>query len=409
MLGLLIFAPLARGAVHNWAIGIIFLTVLTALALYLSAGIWTGSLHWIKTPLDWPILALVCLTIFSYFFSVHRPTSLLAALQLLSCIAVYYLVIHTVRSRAQVKQLVYVLLGVSVFLALFGLIKSMGYNPFPWWEYAHQKYSILVTATFGNHNHLAGWLEMTIPLVLGFMIFREKSRLKSMSLPLILMLIAALIFSQSRGGWISMLVAFMFMSFWLYRRSSIITTRWAVIMINIVFVVGFFIAASSSVTDRMLTAQAGLEEGNLSTRIIVWNGVVDMVDTNPIFGTGPGTFSLAFPKYQSPGGYHARFVYAHNDYLDFTAEYGLGLLAIIVWMIIALYRDGLNKMRSKNSLTRGITLGALTGITAILVHSFVDFNLHIPANALLFSVLAALISGPRKTDNTQSSVLSTQH
>jgi O-antigen ligase len=85
---------------------------------------------------------------------------------------------------------------------------------------------------------------------------------------------------------------------------------------------------------------------------------------------------------------------AHNDYLHFTSEVGLPLIAVMVWMIIALYRKGFIKLKNPSRLVRGITLGALSGITAILVHSISDFNLHIPANALLFTVLGALVVAP---------------
>ena len=63
-------------------------------------------------------------------------------------------------------------------------------------------------------------------------------------------------------------------------------------------------------------------------------------------------------------------------------------------MIIALYRKGFGKLKNPSRLVRGITLGAMSGITGILVHSFSDFNLHIPANALLFTVLAAFVAAP---------------
>jgi hypothetical protein len=71
----------------------------------------------------------------------------------------------------------------------------------------------------------------------------------------------------------------------------------------------------------------------------------------------------------------------------------------MVWMIIALYRKGFKKLKNPSRLVRGTTIGALAGITAILVHSFGDFNLNIPANAILFTVLAALAAAPVPIDN----------
>ena len=70
------------------------------------------------------------------------------------------------------------------------------------------------------------------------------------------------------------------------------------------------------------------------------------------------------------------------------------LCPIVVWMIIVLYRKGFTKLKNPSRLVRGITLGAMSGITAILIHSISDFNLHIPANALLFTILAAVVVAP---------------
>ena len=85
---------------------------------------------------------------------------------------------------------------------------------------------------------------------------------------------------------------------------------------------------------------------------------------------------------------------AHNDYLHFTSEVGLILIPIVIWMIVVLYRRGFKKLRNPSRLVRGVTFGAMSGITAILVHSISDFNLHIPSNAILFTVLAALVVAP---------------
>jgi hypothetical protein len=63
-------------------------------------------------------------------------------------------------------------------------------------------------------------------------------------------------------------------------------------------------------------------------------------------------------------------------------------------MGVGLFQNGFEKLKSPSRLVRGITLGAMTGVTAILVHSISDFNLHIPANAILFTMLAAIIAAP---------------
>jgi O-antigen ligase len=133
----------------------------------------------------------------------------------------------------------------------------------------------------------------------------------------------------------------------------------------------------------------------------VWSGIVEMIQDHPFFGTGPGTFATIYTQYQPPS-LGVRYFYGHNDYLHLISETGLSLIAVMVWMIIALYKKGLNKIKHPSRLVRGVTLGAMSGITAILIHSISDFNLHIPANAILFTVLGALVTAPiPATDNVE--------
>ena len=130
--------------------------------------------------------------------------------------------------------------------------------------------------------------------------------------------------------------------------------------------------------------------------MIIWHGTLDMIKANFLIGTGPGTFAHIFPQFQPPGS-TARFYQVHNDYLHFLAELGVFFVPLLGWMLFAVLNAGRKKMRSSSRQVWGITLGAMTGIIAILLHSLVDFNLHIPANAILFAVLAALVvAGPKQ-------------
>ena len=82
----------------------------------------------------------------------------------------------------------------------------------------------------------------------------------------------------------------------------------------------------------------------------------------------------------------------HNDYLHFISETGILTVGIILWLMAATFWSGIRNIMATNSrLTLGITLGSLTGIVAIIVHSVSDFNLHLMANAILFTVLAGLM------------------
>ncbi|MBC8420953.1 MAG: O-antigen ligase family protein [Desulfobacterales bacterium] len=396
---LLIFTPLARASVQDWAVTVIHMVTLIALTAFLLERCLSRDWEWIRTPLDMPIICLLAVCLLSSIFSLYKAASLWAFILLVNYVLIYYLVIQAIRTRAQFMHLVHLIIGIAAFLAIFGLAKSSGTNPFPWWDYPElHEDAFRVAATFGNANNFAGYMEMVILLTLGLLLTGLKVPRIIMMLCLIFLFIAALIFSFSRGGWIAALFGFAFLVTALIANRRF-NRKKLVAGITFGFVaISLFVLANTGVADRVVTLKQKQDITNFIGRATAWAGIVDMIRDYPVLGIGPGTFAVVFTQYQPPG-LSARHFRAHNDYLQVISEGGLLLIPIIIWMIIALYRKGFRKLRNPSRLVRGITVGALSGITAILIHSLGDFNLQIPADALLFTVLVALIASPLPIDN----------
>ncbi len=198
---LLVFAPLARGGVQGWATVSIHIITLLALTVLLVQKSLDWNWRWIRTSLDWPITALLIMAFFSTLFSVHRSSSFQAFLLLLNYVVVFYLVIHTVHSREKLRQLLWVILGIGGGLAIVGLLKFSGLTLFPWFHYEDLPDFGALTSTYGNPNHIAGFFEMAIPLVLGLLLAdRRGRRSQILYLPMLLLFGIALILSLSRGG-----------------------------------------------------------------------------------------------------------------------------------------------------------------------------------------------------------------
>ena len=97
---LLIFTPLAMASVQGWAISIIHFVTLFALTAFLLGKSLAWDWKWISTPLDKPILCLLVLCLLSSVFSVHKYTSIWSFILLLNYVIIFYLIIHTVRTRS---------------------------------------------------------------------------------------------------------------------------------------------------------------------------------------------------------------------------------------------------------------------------------------------------------------------
>ena len=121
-----------------------------------------------------------------------------------------------------------------------------------------------------------------------------------------------------------------------------------------------------------------------------------MMAQKPVLGWGLGVFPEIYPRFSSLST-NLQVGMAHNDYLQFLVEVGaLGFVAAL-WFLLTLFRSALKKLKHWPPDTNtAVTLAAVLGITGILVHSFVDFNLQIPANAALFYVLCTVVAMERR-------------
>jgi O-antigen ligase len=138
------------------------------------------------------------------------------------------------------------------------------------------------------------------------------------------------------------------------------------------------------------------------TRLDITKDCLRMFFHRPMLGWGLGTFPTVYPSYRSF--YTNLFVNeAHNDYAQLLVETGLLGFGLMLWFLIGLYRYGLPASgRWEFKWDAAVSLAALLGCTGILFHSFVDFNLQIPANAALFYVLCALAASRLSLPSSRS-------
>ena len=163
--------------------------------------------------------------------------------------------------------------------------------------------------------------------------------------------------------------------------------------------VGFLLVAlasvasigGSEVSERISTlTSSGHSELSSDIRLAIYRDSLHMFAQRPILGWGLATFSDVYPEFRSF--YTNAFVNrAHNDYLQLLTETGVLGFGIGIWFLVAALRPAIRKAQTWSADVNGaVALAALLGIAGILLHSFVDSNLQIPANALLFYVLCSV-------------------
>ena len=378
---MLVISPLVRGSVHLWAE-----TLLLGVGGMVALGhIWIrqhrGASLCQPTAVAPGVLFLTVWVWISALCSPHWILSLEGGFFFLGYLVLWGATVATCATASGYRLLPWILVGSGLLVAGIGLLKGLGW---PIWVHADLEPVPGWTGPFGNHNHFAGYLEMTLPMALCLALDRHHSRqIRGLMAAVGMFMLLALGMSLSRGGWMGGVagLGILFLGKNLHRRSLGLA--------GVLVVVGVLLWGSPAFMARLeefIGTDPGVQGG---FRLQNWASVGRMILASPWTGTGPGTFAQAFVSYPTPGmGVLPR--YAHNDLLHFMAELGLIFLVPAVWILWGIFRQGVQSLKGRKC-RRGISLGALAGLVSILVHSLVDFNFQIPSNALVAMVLAGLI------------------
>lgn len=263
------------------------------------------------------------------------------------------------------------------------------------------------SGTYVNRNHFAGYLEMMLSLGIGLLIAGLSDRHADswrkffaqmidwvlsprMILRLALcILVIALTTTHSRMGnsaFFSSLIIAGVIGIVLSRHA----TRNTVILLASLIAIDLFVVGSWFGVEKLARRIQETTTQDVELREEPSAYTVDLIKDYPAFGSGPGTFYVTFPRYR-PETVTAYYDYAHNDYAQFASESGLLGLAILGSIVaMSLGAALIAQWKRRDPLMRGMSFACIMGVTSILIHSWVDFNLQIPANAVYFMVLLAL-------------------
>jgi len=347
----------------------------------------------------------------SYFtVSMAQYQTVSHLLLLVTYLTVFFLTLVLCRDSNAKRRLVFAIVSLGVFEALYGLIQYLtGWQQI--FTYVKKYYLEEATGTYINRNHFAGFLEMILPfaVVLALrgtrLLFQNPSsrtatlrkiasRTEWLSLVfwlfLATLLFVALVLSRSRMGIISALVSIVAILALDGTASMRARTRAAVAALFFLAVIGLVVwIGSDPVMSRFETLG---QEYNFSgqNRISIWRDTLGLIRHHPLLGTGLGSFSTVYPSVQSV--FLTLLVeHAHCDYLEVASELGLpGAILVFGSIFWVLAQTAGQYKKTEESFDKAVSLGCIGSIAAILVHSLADFNLYIPANALVFTVILAL-------------------
>lgn len=453
LLLVLLVAPWPLGSNRSWAVaGLaigVSVSLLLALAGYLGGRPWPVGIRRSAWPLA--MAAGLCAIVVLQAFGGSPDGTLLRSLspwhtqgyllRALCCAGAMALAVLTVRSRLRCTWVLSTVLASGMAQALLAVMLLSGGTAY---DYLFENFSAggRASGTFVNPNHFAGYLALGAAAGIGLLmsLFRGRepelegwrmqvvsalSFVLSMKMLLrlaLVMLVIAIVITHSRMGNLAFFAAIMIAGGLVALRSRRLRrpALWLVATMLVIdlLIIGQWIGfdriaerlqatplrapvtaegvAGAAATAPPLSAPLQSlppppREESLEERLQVPTLAVPLVLQRPWLGHGGGTFHLAFAPVKPETVFHGTWTHAHNDYVEVATD--LGVPALLLWLGVGIFstRKALRLLTDgQPRLNRGVGVAALIAIIATGLHSWVDFGLQIPANALTFSVMLSL-------------------
>ena len=388
---LLLFGPLAFGAVEPWAIFVLEAGSAILLLMWVIRQSLSGELSVIGNAMFAPMLVFAVLILLQLAtgHTAYRQETASAALLYCAYGTLTFLVIQILRRTAEVQAATVMFTVYGFLMATFALVQGLSSSTKLFWIRTPRSGG-WIYGPYVNHNHYAGLTEMLAPVPLVFVLTHHARGPRKTFAGLATALMACSIFlSGSRGGMLAFVAQVALLALvvtWERRKVA------AALALFLVMGVALLVWLGGGELSQRLASIHSETRTELSggTRLDIDRDAVKMFLRKPVLGWGLGVFPDVYPQFRS---FYTNFFIneAHNDYLQLLVETGALGFATMLWFVWTVYRKGLKKLTNWLDDTNGaIALAALLAVTGIIVHSLVDFNLQVPANAALFYMFCAL-------------------
>jgi O-antigen ligase len=364
------------------------------------ARIWIApKFRFLWPPVCWAIIPFVAYAIWRWQTADIHFVAREEVTQIILGALLFILIVNNLYGQEAVRVLSFGLVFLAMAVAMYGVYQWMRSSETVWGFARPMAYFQRASGSFICPNHLAGFLEMILPLGMALSVSgRVKPVVRICTIYASLIILVGVAGAQSRGGWIATAAALVVLVLFMLRTKG---QYWLALGLLIAVTSTGYWLYSRSVANRVQGTE--LSGHGREIRLRLWASAWQMWKTQPWWGVGPDHFDYHYGRYREAADRtQGRPGRAHNDYVNTLVDYGVvGLvlallpLGFAAWGLARswphLQRAG-NEFGERKSNRAAIVLGASIGLLALLVHSLFDFNMHIPANAFVAITLLAIIS-----------------
>ena len=386
------------GGVEGLVISVWSLVLLSLYIIWL-IEYWTvkkEKIHYFSRAII-PLGILLVISIISLSKSVVIDLSLFQIFQFLKVFLLFFYIANNVRTEKDYNFILFILFITLFFEMCLGYYQRItnDYIDLGIFSDAKQRkarelgtVTILgVSGTMSGGHPFADYLTLVLSVLLASLISKGKLFLKVIYLILFTSGIPLIIFTISRGGWSGFIIGlslFLVLKLILSKNKLLNVVKiLALVSITVIFIFSF--------REIIFNRIYGDDSGSAESRIPMMEIGYEVIKPNPILGVGINNYTVVMEKYDPTGLTYLYKHPVHNIYLHLAAEIGIPGLIAFLWFIITLYVYALKYLKKSNEFFVNQTLGILMGITALLVHGFVNSATIATNPYILFWVYAGLI------------------
>lgn len=365
-----------------------------------------------RTPVDWLILGFLAWVTLSTILSIHPPTALLGKyrrfeglLSFINYAVIYFLVLQFADRPSRVKRLAQTLFFSGALVALYGVMQAVGIEIMNWQSLPFEAQRSF--STYGNPDLLGGFLMFSTFISAGLALAEKNLVWRAVYWFGFLLNSVCLITAFTRSAWVGSAVGFVLLAvFAVWQRAPWKTEDWVFSGATASLVAFAVIRSLSSQNDVMNFAKRfasifNFGEGSAKTRFEIWGAAIDAVKDRPLFGFGPDTFRLVFPKYKpieyvADAGYLSVADNVHNYPLQLASGIGIpGVLLLYGIFGWAAWRSAPIVFNREGGQHRMILAAFWTACAAYIVHLF--FGLSVTGSSFLLWASMAVVLAPTAT------------
>ncbi len=403
ILAILVFAPLAMAAVDTREFLVVQGLTMAVMLLWGLRIILSPGMKCVWPPVCRAVLAFALYAVARYFTADVEYVARQEVIQTLIYAFLFFAIVNNLKTKEAPQIISFTLIFLAAGISGYAARQFLTHTNRVWNEIS--PYTGRASGTYISPNNFSCFLEMLLPLALAYLLAGRLRPLTRIFLGYAALAMGAgLAMTFSRGGWLAaaagILALLVILMCSRQHRLRALVLGGVLAAAGTVFIFGYLSHTISYI--KRIEAPSKDSPGDLEYRLEMWQAAEKMWQDHFWFGVGPAHYDYRYRQY-SPEIMQTRPGWAHNDYLNLLADWGtVGGIIVVSGMLffsMGLVKTWKTVRPNPDDFGRGMSnrfaffAGAAAAMLALALHSIVDFNLHVPANALVGISLLALLTG----------------